>query len=261
MGILSIAQSQLNAAQDAIANEANNLANVGVHGFKKGRVVFTDTLYEKIKLAGAEGSDDNQSPTGIMLPTGVKVIATEKIFSQGALLRTNNPLDIAIQGSGFLQVLQPDGTIAYTRDGNLKQNASGDLVNASGLPIQPAINIPNDAQNIDIAANGEVSVQRAGVTGLTIVGRIELADFVNPKGLEPKGEGLYLETSASGVANVGDPNSGGFGSISQGFLEGSNVNSMESLVELMKKQKEFEIGTQILRKDGEMWKQTINSIG
>src|ERR1700760_2759809 len=176
------AKTGLDAQQTQMSVTANNLANVSTNGFKRSRAVFDDLLYQNVSQVGASTSQTTQSPTGLQLGTGVRVVATERSYTQGSLDNTGNSLDLAIQGRGFFQVLQPDGTLAYTRDGSFQVNAQGQLVNSSGYAVQPAITIPTGAQSVTIGRDGVVSVQVAGQSAPTQVGTVQLADFINPAG-------------------------------------------------------------------------------
>lgn len=249
-GVLSIAKTALDASQKKIANTANNLANINTKSFKKGRLIFQDTMYRKLKQSGVEVSDDQHAPMGITLGTGVKLVASEKIFTQGEIKKTSNPYDIAIQGRGFFKVSLGNGTVGYTREGNLKTDSSGNLVTANGLILEPGIRIPDDADNISIGKNGVVKFTRSGYTGEIIAGTIELTKFINPAGLEPIGENLYIETVASGVPIDGVPNENGFGYLEQG-LEMANVNTVEELVELMEGQQHYQHVSQLFKVEKE----------
>ena len=186
------AKTGLDAQQTRMTVVSNNLANVNTSGYKKGRAVFEDLLYQNVKQVGAATSQDTLAPSGLSLGTGVRVVATEKLYTQGNLVQTGNPLDLAVEGRGFFQVALPDGTIGYTRDGSFQVNAEGELVTSSGYRVQPGINIPESAQSVTIGADGTVSVQLAGQTAATQVGSLQLVDFVNPAGLQARGENLLL---------------------------------------------------------------------
>ncbi len=215
---------------------ANHLANVSTSGFKRSRAVFEDLLYQNIRQPGAQSSQQTQLPSGLRLGTGGKPVATERIFTQGNLQLTGNDKDVAIQGQGFFQVLLPDGTTAYTRDGSFQMDSQGQLVTSSGFPVQPAINIPANAQSLTIGRDGVVSVTTAGATAPTQIGQLQLATFINPAGLMSKGENLYVETAASGNANTNNPGANGAGLLTQGYVETSNVNVVEELVNMIQTQ-------------------------
>jgi flagellar basal-body rod protein FlgG len=214
---LWISKSGLEAQDMHIATIANNLANVNTTGYKKGRAIFEDLIYQNQKQAGAQSSQNSQIPTGINMGTGVHMVATEKIFSQGGMQNTQNALDLAIQGRGFLTVLMPDGSQAYTRDGSLKTDSTGQLVTSNGYPIQPAVTIPAQVKNITIGRDGTVSATVYGNTTPQIIGNIQLSDFINEGGLQPIGENLYVETAASGNPVSDTPGKSGLGNVLQGF--------------------------------------------
>ncbi len=243
---LWISKTGLDAQQTHIGVITNNLANVNTVGFKRGRAVFQDLLYENVKQPGADSSQTTQQSSGLMMGTGVKTVATQKQFNEGNMLDTKNPLDMAVNGRGFFQVLQPDGTQAYTRDGKFQLDSSGQLVTSNGYALQPAITIPQGAQSVTIGVDGVVSVMQSGSTSPTQVGTIQLADFVNPAGLQPIGENLYKETGSSSSPTTGAPGSSGMGSLLQGSLESSNVNVVEELVNLIEAQRAYEMNSKAI---------------
>lgn len=238
---LWVSKSGLEAQDKNIATIANNLANVNTTGFKKGRALFEDLVYQNLRQAGAQSSQNSQIPTGINMGTGVHLVATEKMFGQGGIQNTQNPLDIAIEGRGFLTVLMPDGTQAYTRDGSLKSDSTGQIVTSNGYPIQPAISIPAQTISITIGTDGTVSATVAGSPTPTVIGNIQLSDFTNPAGLQPVGQNLFVETAASGSAQIDAPGKSGLGSVLQNSLEASNVNVVEELVNMIQAQRSYEI--------------------
>src|SRR5687768_7976823 len=205
------AKTGLDAQQTKLAVTSNNLANVSTAGFKKGRAVFEDLLYQNVRQVGGSTSQDTQAPTGLHLGTGVRVVATEKIYTQGGFSQTDNAMDLAIEGRGFFQIQMPDGSTAYTRDGNFQLNAQGQMVTSSGYVLQPGITVPDGAQTVTISRDGVVSVQTAGSPTPTQVGQLQLTDFINPAGLQPLGENLLVETTASGPAQTGSPGQNGLG--------------------------------------------------
>ena len=213
---LWISKTGLDAQQTQMDVIANNLANVSSNGFKRSRAVFEDLLYQTIRQPGAQSSQQTELPSGLQLGTGVRPVATEKVHTQGNLQQTGNEKDIAIQGKGFFQVLMPDGSTAFTRDGAFQVSSQGQLVTSSGFPIQPAITIPQDAETLTIGRDGTVSVLVAGETAPTQVGSIQLATFINNAGLQAKGENLYVETTASGTASTNAPGQNGAGFLTQG---------------------------------------------
>ncbi|MFZ3086990.1 MAG: flagellar basal-body rod protein FlgG [Methylotenera sp.] len=249
---LWISKTGLDAQQTQMDVVANNLANVSTNGFKRSRAVFEDLLYQNIRQPGAQSSQQTQLPSGLQLGTGVRPVATERIFSQGNLQQTNNDKDVAIQGAGFFQVLLPDGTTAYTRDGAFQTDSQGQLVTASGFPVQPAITIPATAQSFSVGRDGTVSVTTAGTTATTQIGTIQLATFINPAGLQAKGENLYVETTASGTANNNTPGTNGAGLLSQGYVETSNVNVVEELVNMIQTQRAYEINSKAITTSDQM---------
>ena len=240
------AKTGLDAQQTEMAVVSNNLANVNTTGFKEDRAVFEDLLYQNQTQAGADTSQTTQSPSGMSIGTGVQVVATEKDYSQGSLTQTGNPLDVAIQGQGFFQIQMPDGTVAYTRDGTFQTNAQGQLVNSSGFLVQPGITIPQGAQSVTIGGDGTVSVTLAGQSAPTQVGQIQLANFINPPGLQPIGQNLLVQSAASGSPQTGSPGTNGLGSLSQGELESSNVNVVEELVNMIQTQRAYEMNSKAI---------------
>lgn len=249
---LWISKTGLDAQQTQMDVIANNLANVSTNGFKRTRAVFEDLLYQNIRQPGAQSSQQTQLPSGLQLGTGVRSVATERNFSQGNLQETGNSKDVAIQGEGFFQVLLPDGTTAYSRDGSFQVDSQGQLVTASGYAVQPAITIPADATSMTIGRDGTVSITQAGSANSTEVGTIQLATFINPAGLMAKGENLYVETTASGNANTNTPGTNGSGTLSQGFVETSNVNVVEELVNMIQTQRAYEINSKAITTSDQM---------
>jgi len=254
------AKTGLDAQQTRMAVTSNNLANVSTTGFKKGRAVFEDLLYQNVKQVGASTSQDTQSPTGLSLGTGVRVVATEKTFTQGNLSQTGNSLDMAINGRGFFQILMPDGTLGYTRDGSFKVTAQGELVTSNGYKVQPGITIPDGAQSVSVGKDGTVTVQVAGQAAPTQVGSLQLADFINPAGLQPRGENTFVESAASGTAQTGTPGVSGLGSIEQGSLESSNVNVVEELVNMIETQRAYEMNSKAIATTDQMLEFITNQL-
>ena len=240
------AKTGLEAQQTRMAVTANNLANVNTTGFKRGRVAFEDLLYQNLRQVGADTAQDTQLPSGLAVGTGVRVVATEKTYTQGNLQVTNNALDVAINGRGFFQVALPDGTNAYTRDGSFKINAQGELVTSGGYRVQPAVSIPDGAQSVSIGTDGAVSVQLAGQPAPSQVGSLQVVDFVNPAGLQARGENLMLESAASGPPQAGTPGLNGLGALQQGALEASNVNVVEELVAMIETQRAYEMNSKAI---------------
>jgi flagellar basal-body rod protein FlgG len=254
------AKTGLDAQQTRMTVVSHNLANVSTNGFKKDRAVFEDLLYQNQRQVGAATSQDTASPTGMNLGTGVRVVATEKNYTQGGLNNTGNSLDVAINGRGFFQVLMPDGSFGYTRDGSFKMSAEGELVTASGYRVQPGITIPAAAQSISIGADGVVSAQLAGQSSPTQIGTLQLTDFVNPAGLQPRGENLLSESAASGPAQSSTPGLNGLGSLQEGFLEGSNVNVVEELVNMIETQRAYEMNSKAISTADQMMQYVSNNL-
>lgn len=238
---------------------ANNLANVSTTGFKKSKTDFQDLLYQTMKVPGAQTSADTESPTGILVGLGVKPAAVTKVFTQGDLILTENELDIAIEGEGFLQVEVPNGNTNYTRSGALKRDSDGRLTNSDGYPIIPALTIPDGAREITISETGIVSAVIGDDTEATEIGNIELAIFTNNAGLRAVGKNLFEETGASGVPAVGTPGDDGYGTLLQTFLEGSNVNIVEELASMITTQRAYEINSKTIQTSDEMM-QTTNQL-
>ncbi len=249
---LWVSKTGLDAQNTNVSVIANNLANVSTVGYKKGRAVFEDLLYQNIRQPGAASSQNTTLPSGLMLGTGVKMVATQKEFTQGSILNTENQLDVAVRGRVFFEVLLPDGSQAYSRAGNFQLDNSGQLVTANGYIVQPAITIPEGATSISVGEDGTVSVQLQGSASATQVGTLQTTDFINPAGLQPIGENLYLPTDASGNATTGTPGTNGLGSLLQGSLESSNVNVVEELVNMIEAQRAYEMNAKSIETVNEM---------
>ena len=254
------AKTGLDAQQTKMTVTANNLANVATNGFKRSRAVFDDLLYQNVSQVGAATSQNTFSPTGLQLGTGVRVVATERSYTQGSLDNTGNSLDLAIQGRGFFQVLRPDGTLAYTRDGNFQTNAQGQLVNMNGYQLQPAITIPTGAQSITIGTDGVVSVQIAGQSAPTQVGTVQLADFINPPGRQTVGNNLLVESAASGSPTTGNPGLTGLGTLVQGSVEASNVNVVQEMVDMIETQRAYEMNSKAVQTTDQMLQYAAENI-
>ena len=257
---LWIAKTGLDAQQTRLAVISNNLANVNTTGFKYGRAVFEDLLYQNVRQVGSQVTEDNQLPSGFTLGTGVRTVATEKIHSQGNLIETNNPFDMAINGRGFFQILRPDGTMGYTRDGSFQINSDGQMVTAGGLLLQPAISVPADASSVSIGTDGIVSATVPGSTAPVQLGNIQTADFINPTGLQPIGDNLFLESGASGGPLVGTPGLNGLGSILQGELESSNVNVVKEMVDMIEAQRAYEVNSKAISTADQMMQYLNNNV-
>ena len=257
---LSNSKTGLDAQQTRINVITNNLANANTTGFKRDRAVFQDLLYQNIRQTGAQSSQNTQLPTGLQLGTGVRVVATEKLFTQGNISQTDAPLDMAIQGRGFFEIQLPDGTPAYTRDGSFTLDANGQIVNASGYVLQPAITIPPNVLSITIGVDGTISTLTSGDSAPTQVGNIQLIDFINETGLQARGENLYLETASSGSPTASTPGLNGLGTIIQGSLETSNVNVVEELVNMIETQRSYEVNSRAIQTSDEMLQYVNNNL-
>lgn len=249
---LWISKTGLEAQQTQMDVISNNLANVSTTGFKRSRAVFEDLLYQTIRQPGAQSSQQTQVPSGLQIGTGVRPIAAERIHTQGNLQQTGNNLDVAINGAGFFQVLMPDGTTAYTRDGSFQTDSQGQLVTSSGFTVQPALTIPANTTSVTIGRDGTVSATQAGVPTPVQIGSLQLATFINPAGLQSQGENLYQETASSGTPNTNVPGTNGAGLLNQGFVETSNVNVVEELVSMIQAQRAYEINSKAITTSDQM---------
>jgi flagellar basal-body rod protein FlgG len=243
---LWIAKTGLDAQQTNLDVISNNLANVSTNGFKRQRAVFEDLLYQTMRLPGAQSSQQTQIPSGLTLGTGARPISTERIFTQGNLQRTDNPLDVSINGNGFFQITMPDGTTAYTRDGAFQKDSTGQVVSANGYPISPPIVIPQDAISLSISRDGIVEVTTPSTTTPTQIGNIQLASFINNGGLLSVGENLFMETASSGSPTPNTPGSNGVGVLNQAMVETSNVNVAEELVTMIQTQRAYELNSKVV---------------
>ena len=243
---LLTAATGMQVQQQNVDNIANNLANSSTVGFKRTRLEFQDLLYQNMRSAGGAASASTTLPVGLQIGMGARSIASEKIFIQGESKQTENPLDMAVEGSGFFQVRQTNGELAYTRAGQFITNAQGQVVNSNGDSLEPAVTIPTAATSITIGKDGTVSVTLPGQTNSQNVGQVQLAIFANPAGLEALGANLFKETGASGQATVGTPNAQGIGAINQGYTEGSNVNVVEELVNMISAQRVYETNSKVI---------------
>ena len=249
---LWISKTGLDAQQTQMDVVANNLANVSTNGFKRSRAVFEDLLYQNIRQPGAQSSQNTQIPSGLQIGTGVRPVAAERIHTQGNLAQTGNKLDVAIQGSGFFPVLMPDGTTGYTRDGSFQSDAQGQIVTSSGFVVQPAITIPPNATSVTIGQDGVVSVTQPGSTTPVQLGTMQLATFINPSGFQSMGQNLYVETASSGAPTTAAPGVDGSGTLGQGFVETSNVNVVEELVNMIQTQRAYEINSKAITTSDQM---------
>lgn len=246
------AKTGLEAQQVQMDVIANNLANVSTSGFKKSRAVFEDLLYQNLRQPGGQNTTQTQLPSGLQLGTGVRPVATERLHTQGSLQNTGNSRDLAISGNGFFKVLLPDGTAAYTRDGSFQINQNGQLVTASGYPIDPAITIPANALSVTVGPDGTVSITEPGNPQGNQIGQLSLTQFINPTGLEAVGENLLIETTASGAPNDTTPGMNGAGRIYQNYVETSNVNVVEEMVSMIQTQRAYEINSKAISTSDEM---------
>ena len=257
---LWVAKTGLEAQQSRVSVISNNLANVNTTGFKRDRASFEDLLYQNVRQVGAQSSQNTRLPTGLQLGTGVRTVATEKIHTVGNIVQTGNSMDVAVQGRGFLQVLQPDGNIAYSRDGALKLDETGQLVTSNGYVVQPAITVPSNATSVTIGSDGVVSALVPGSTSPTQLGSIQLADFINPTGLQAIGQNLFQESASSGAPTTGTPGLNGLGSVVQGALETSNVNVVEELVNMIETQRAYEMNSKAIQTTDRMLQYVTNNL-
>jgi flagellar basal-body rod protein FlgG len=256
----STAATGMSAQQMMVDVTANNLANINTTGFKRSQIDFQDLLYTKMRESGTEVSSGIKTPGGMEIGSGVRAGSTVKVFSNGELVNTSRPLDIAITGDGFLQVSMPDGSVRYTRDGALQVNVNGELVTALGYILDPAISIPTNASSVDVGKDGSVNVTDDS-RSQSVVGTIQLAKFINPAGLSSEGDNLLAETEASGPPITGTAGENGFGSIQSGFLEKSNVQMVTELVNLITAQRAYEVNSRAIKAGDEMLKNAIQIAG
>jgi len=249
---LWIAKSGMEGQQFKLDTISNNLANVGTNGFKRGGVVFEDLMYDSLRQVGAANGEQTQLPTGLQVGLGSRASASTRNFSQGNLQATGNNLDMAIKGQGFFQIQLPDGSTAYTRDGSFQLDATGQMVTVNGHVLQPGIIVPANAQSVTVAADGTVNVTLPTQAAPQAVGQLQLASFINPGGLDPRGQNLYAETAASGAPSTGAPGADGRGGLMQGFVEGSNVNVVEELVAMIATQRAYELNSKAIQTTDQM---------
>jgi len=246
------AKTGLDAQNTRMAVIANNLANINTTGYKDGRAAFQDLMYQNVRQVGAQSTQNTQYSTGLTLGTGVRIVATEKDYTQGSVNQTNGALDMSVNGRGFFQITLPDGTVAYTRDGSFTMDNQGNVVTASGYPLQPAINIPAGTQSLTIGSDGTVTAVTAAAPNGSKIGQIQIADFINEEGLQPTGNNLLVESAASGAPQVGTAGTNGLGTISQGALETSNVNSVTELVSMIECQRSYEMNSKAISTTDQM---------
>jgi flagellar basal-body rod protein FlgG len=252
MRSLWIAKTGMEAQQTQLTTISNNLANVSTNGYKRSNAVFEDLMYQNLRQAGANNTEQTTLPTGLQVGLGTRAVATSRSFAQGGLQQTGNPLDIAIEGNGFFEVQLPDGTTGYTRDGGFRVSATGQMVTNNGHVVQPGITIPANAQSVTVGADGIVSVVVAGQSAPQNAGQLAIASFVNPGGLEPRGQNIFTETAASGAPVNGTPGQNGLGSLRGGFIEGSNVNVVEELVAMIQTQRAYELNSKAIQTSDQM---------
>ena len=249
---LFIAKTGLEAQQTNLDTITNNLSNVSTNGFKRSRAVFEDLLYQNVRQPGAQSSQQTMLPSGQQVGTGVRAVAIERIHTQGNPQQTGNDKDLMVNGAGFFQVLLPDGATAYTRDGSFQKDSNGQMVTSSGFVIQPAITIPANATAITVGRDGTVSATVPGAAAPTQIGTLQLSTFVNPAGLESKGENLYVETASSGSPTTNTPGTNGAGVLMQGYVETSNVNVVEEMVNMIQTQRAYEINSKAITTSDQM---------
>jgi len=249
---LWISSSGMQAQQTQLDAISNNLANASTNGYKASHAVFEDLMYQNLRQSGANTTEQTQLPTGLQIGLGVRPVATSRNYAQGSLQQTSNVLDLAIQGNGFFQVQMPDGTTEYTRDGSFQVNANGQIVTNNGYTVLPGITVPANAQTVTVGQDGTVSVTVAGQATPQTLGQIQLANFINPPGLDPKGQNLFAETASSGTPNVGAANANGFGSVQQGYVETSNVNVVTELVDMIQTQRAYELNSKSIQTSDQM---------
>jgi flagellar basal-body rod protein FlgG len=252
MRSLWIAKTGMEAQQTQLTNISNNLANVSTTGYKKSSAVFEDLMYQNLRQAGANNTEQTTLPTGLQVGLGTRAVATSRSFAQGNLQQTGNSLDVALTGQGFFEVQLPDGTTGYTRDGAFQVNATGQLVNNNGHIVQPGITIPANAQTVTIGTDGTVSVALPNQAQPQAIGQIAIASFVNPAGLEPRGQNIFTETAASGAPTTGTAGQNGLGTLRQGFIETSNVNVVEELVAMIQTQRAYELNSKAIQTSDQM---------
>ncbi|SDU17297.1 flagellar basal-body rod protein FlgG [Halopseudomonas salegens] len=243
---LWVSKTGLSAQDTMMTTISNNLANVSTTGFKRDRAEFEDLLYQIKRQPGAQTTQDTQLPSGLQLGTGVRVVGTQKIFTQGPLQTTEQPLDMAINGRGFFQILTPNGDIAYSRDGSFHLDADGQIVTSNGYPLEPGIVLPDDVQTFTVGEDGTVTISVFGDPGVQQVGNIQTADFINPAGLQSIGGNLFIETASSGAPQVGNPGQNGLGQVLQNTLENSNVSVVEEMVNMITTQRAYEMNSKVI---------------
>ncbi len=252
MRSLWVAKTGMEGQQSQLDAISNNLANVSTNGYKRSHVVFEDLMYQSLRQSGANNTEQTTLPTGLQAGLGTRAVASSRVFTQGNLSQTNNSLDLAVQGNGFFEVQMPDGTVGYTRDGSFQVNAQGQMVTNNGYPLSAGITVPANAQSVTVGRDGTVTVVTQGQATPQSIGQLQLATFVNPAGLEPKGQNLFTETAASGAPAAGTPGANGVGTVQQGFVETSNVNVVEELVAMIQTQRAYELNSKAIQTSDQM---------
>lgn len=252
MRSLWIAKSGMEAQQVQLDHISHNLANSATNGYKRSHAVFEDLMYQSLRQTGANSSEQSTLPSGLQVGLGVRPVATTREFSQGSLQQSTNALDVAIQGNGFFPITLPDGTTGYTRDGSFKLDAQGQIVTNNGYVLQPGIVVPANTKSITIANDGTVTAAVDGQTEPQNLGQIQIANFINPAGLEPRGENLFIETASSGTPNSAAPGTNGLGTLAQGYVETSNVNVVEELVSMIQTQRAYELNSKAIQTSDQM---------
>ena len=252
MRSLWISKSGMDAQQIQMDHITHNLANSATNGFKRSHAVFEDLMYQNLRQTGGATSEQTQLPTGLQVGMGVRSVATSRQFTQGNMQQTSNALDVAIQGQGFFQIQMPDGTVGYTRDGAFQLDAQGQLVTSNGFLVQPGIVVPANSTGVTIAADGTVTAAVPGQPTGVNLGQIQLSSFINPAGLEPKGQNLFAETASSGAPQAGTPGTNSMGTLMQGSIETSNVNVVEELVAMIQTQRVYELNSKAIQTSDQM---------
>jgi flagellar basal-body rod protein FlgG len=252
MRSLWISKTGMEAQQTQLDHISNNLANSATNGYKRSHAVFEDLMYQNLRQTGANSTEQTTLPTGLQVGLGSRAVATARNFDQGNLQQTGNTLDVAVKGQGFFQIQMPDGTTGYTRDGSFQINASGQLVTNNGYVVQPGITIPTNAQSVTIGNDGTITATLPGQATPQTLGQLQLANFANPAGLDPKGQNIYAESAASGTPNSGTPGNNGLGSVQQGMVETSNVNVVEELVGMIQTQRAYEMNSKAIQTADQM---------
>lgn len=261
MRSLDIAGTGMQAQQTNVETISNNIANMSTTGYKRSRAEFQDLIYQNLRRVGTSSSDAGTTvPSGAQVGLGVKTAAIYRINDQGSLTQTSNSLDMAVQGHGYFQIQLPSGQMAYTRDGTFSMDNNGMLVTSDGYPVNPSLTIPPNAQSISIDQSGQVSVSIAGQNNATVVGQLQLASFANENGLSAMGQNLFTQTTASGDAQLGAPNTVGYGSVMQGYVENSNVNVVSEITDLITAQRAYEMNSKVVTSSDDMM-QTLNNLG